>query len=280
LFAAATINLFTKQAATISGALFTLLFYGLFVASERAMVRRRRAAHAEHTDQFQLLPEAEIGLEQLRARPGCVLVPVRDYNTLAHLDYAVRETDTDARDVVVLTIRVLQGPDAGAENIERDELFTDYEQLLFTRVVAVAERHGRSVKLLVAPSSNVFDAVARTAIRLEASEIVVGESAKMSASDQAQHLGTAWDRAAPAQPPTTRLIVHGASGRVWTFTLGAHPPDLPPADVERIHRLWLDVTARAGSGVHHRDIVSAALGSFEDELVRDRPRAMARFRHP
>jgi len=28
--------------------------------------------------------------------------------------------------------------------------------------------------------------------------------------------------------------------------------------------------------VHHRDIVTAALGSYEDELERDRPRAMAR----
>src|SRR5262249_27525200 len=153
-----------------------------------------KAAHEEHTDQFQLLPEAEIGLEQLNARPGCVLVPVRDYNTLAHLDWVVRETDTDARDVVVLTIRLLTGPDAGAQDIEREELFTDYEQLLFTRVVAIAERHGRAVKLLVVPSSNVFDAVAQSAVRLQAAEIVVGESAKMTAVDQAHALGAAWDR--------------------------------------------------------------------------------------
>ena len=47
------------------------------------------AAHKEHTDQFQLMREADVGLEQLHARPGGVLVPVRDYNTLSHLDRAV-----------------------------------------------------------------------------------------------------------------------------------------------------------------------------------------------
>jgi amino acid transporter len=278
LFAAAAINLFTKQAATISGALFTLVFYGMFVASERRLFRRRKSAHDEHPDQFQLLLEAEIGLDQLRVRPGCILVPVRDYNTLAHLDRAVRETDTSARDVVVLTVRLLRGPDAGAENIGQEELFTDYEQLLFTRVVAVAERHGRAVKLLVVPSSNVFDAVAQTAVRLQASEIVVGESAKMSAADQAHQLGAAWDRASIGPSIATQLVVLGVDGHKSVFSLGAHVPDLGPADVERIHRLWLDAVARLGPDVHHRDIVAAALGSYEEELQRDRGRAMARLR--
>src|SRR5262249_54193334 len=132
LFAAAVINLFTKQTATISGVAFTLVLYAVFVTSERATARRRQVAHAEHTDQFQLLREAEVGLNELRARPGSVLVPVRDYNTLAHLDRAVQETDTDKQDVVVLTIRLLAGPDAGVRDIEHDELFTDYKQLLFT----------------------------------------------------------------------------------------------------------------------------------------------------
>src|SRR5439155_1681147 len=77
-----------------------------------------------------------------------------------------------------------------------DELFTDYEQKLFTRVVAIAERQGRNVKLLVVPSTNIFDAVAQAAIRLRASEIVVGLSANLSAADQAHLMGEAWDRTA------------------------------------------------------------------------------------
>jgi amino acid transporter len=279
LFAAAVINLFTKQTATISGIAFTLLLYGVFVASERTMIRRRRAARAEHTDQFQLLPEPEVRLEPLRARAGCVLVPVRDYNTLTHLDWTVRETDTDARDVVVLTIRLLTGPDAGMKDLEREELFTDYEQLLFTRVVAIAERHGKSVKLLVVPSTNVFDAVAQTSVRLRAAEIVIGESAKMSAADQAQLLGHAWERTPHDTSLATTLIVLSADGHVRRFPLGAHAPELSLDDIDRIHRLWLDAVHQIGPAVRHRDIVTAALSSYEDELGRDASHALARLGH-
>ena len=55
--------------------------------------------------------------------------------------------------------------------------------------------------------------------------------------------------------------------------------DLASADVERIHRLWVEAVSRLGPEVHHRDIVTAALASYEDELQRDRVRAMARLRY-
>jgi hypothetical protein len=276
LFSAAVINLFTKQTATISGLAFTLLLYGLFVASEHA-IRRRRAEHGEHTDQFALMREPEVGPEQLSARPGSVLVPVRDYNTMSHLDWAVRETDTEARDIVVLTVRLLRGPDAGVADIEHEELFTDYEQKLFTRVVAIAERQGKSAKLLVVPSTNVFDAIAQTAVRLRASAIVVGESAKMDAAMQAHYLGEAWERTPHDRALATELIVLSGGGHVGRFSLGAHPPRLLPEDVARIHQLWLDAVKRAGPDVHHRDIVAAALTTFEEELARDPDRALRRL---
>ncbi|HZT77873.1 MAG TPA: APC family permease [Vicinamibacterales bacterium] len=278
LFAAAVINLFTKETATISGIAFTLILYGVFVTSERTMHKRRAARSAEHTDQFQLAREAEVGPEQLHVRAGGVLVPVRDYNTLTHLNWAVQETDTASRDIVVLTIRLLHGPDAGVSDIEREELFTDYEQKLFTRVVGVAERHGRGVKLLVVPSTNVFDAVAQSAVRLGASLIVVGESAKMDAAAQAHALGEAWERTPHDRALATDLIVLAADGRVRRFALGAHPPQLSAEDVARIHQIWLEAVRRAGPDVHHRDVVVAALGSLEDELARDPNRAVERLR--
>ena len=277
LFSAAVINLFTKQTATISGIGFTLLLYGVFVASER-VTHRRRLAGGEHTDQFQLAREPEVGPEQLRARPGSVLVPVRDYNTLTHLNWAVRETDTDTRDVIVLTIRLLRGPDAGVRDIEGEELFTDYEQKLFTRVVGIAERHGRGVKLLVVPSTNVFDAVAQTAVRLQSSLIVVGESAKMDAVEQAHQLGEAWERTPHDSELATDLAVLSADGHIRRFSLGAHAPQLSAEDVARIHQVWLDAVKHAGPDVHHRDVVVAALATFEDELARDPARAVQRLR--
>jgi amino acid transporter len=276
LFAVAIMNLFTKETATISGVIFTILFYLTFVASERAMRRRHGARHVEHTDQFQLMLEPEVGLDQLRARESGVLVPVRDYNTLTHLDRVLHDTDTAQRDVVVLTIRLLTGADAGGDDIGN---FTDYEQVLFTRVVGVAERHGRVVKLLVVPSTNAFDAIAQTALRLRSRDIVMGESAKMSAEDQALRFGQVWERTPGAGACTASLSVYTFDGRARHFSLGAHAPDLLPEDVECIHELWLDAVAAVGPSVHHRDIVSAALGSLRDELASEsRNNALARLR--
>ncbi len=279
LFGAAIVNLFTKQTATISGVLFTLMFYVIFVVSEKATLRKHAKAHEEHKDQFQLMREAEVGPEQLRARPGCILVPVRDYNTLRHLDQVVTETDTDERDIVVVTIRLLKGPDAGVSDIEHEELFTDYEQMLFTKVVAVAERHGRAVKLLVVPGTDVYDALVRTAVQLKAGEIVLGGSAKMSADGQALRVGQVWDRLPHDRALATELVVHEPDGTVKRFSLGAHAPSLSAQDIERIHLLWVEAVKTIGPQVHHRDIVAAALGSLQDELAGDRRElAVARLR--
>src|SRR2546425_1494504 len=91
LFAAAVINLFTKETATISGLLFTGAFFAVFVVSER-ITARQRAADKGKLDQFQLTPEADVGIEALHGRPGGVLVPVRDYNTLTQVEWAVEHT--------------------------------------------------------------------------------------------------------------------------------------------------------------------------------------------
>ena len=88
---------------------------------------------------------------------------------------------TEEQDIVVTTVRLIQGPDAGERDLYDTNLFTDYEQRLFTRVVALAEKHGKPVNLVVVPSTNAFDAVAQAALRLDAAEIVAGLSAKMSA---------------------------------------------------------------------------------------------------
>jgi amino acid transporter len=278
LFAAAVINLFTKQTATISGLIFTVGFFAVFVISERMTARRRSVANSK-LDQFQLSAEPEIGVKALHCRPGNVLVPVRDYNTLEHLGWVFDQPDCDSRDVIVLTIRLLRGPDGGTHTLDQDELFTDYEQLLFTRVVAIAERHGRTAKLLIAPSTNIFDGLAQAAVQLRSSQIVVGESAVMSPVEQAHEMGEAWDRTAHDQGLITQLVVLVNDGRAQRFSMGAHAPDLSPADVERIHRLWVDAVKVLGPDVHHRDVVTVALKGLEEDMSNGRrAQTIARFR--
>ena len=279
LFSIALTNLFTKQTATISGISFTVALYGLFVFSERRAARRAAQGHDQTLDQFQLLPARDIGLGEVAARPGNVLVPVRDYNTLKHLAWALDNTDTEKGDIVVMTVRVLQGPDTPFRNIAEEQLFLDYEQLLFTRVVAVAERHGKPVKLLVVPSSNVFDAVSQTAVRLASGEIIVGESAKLTAAEQAKLLGEAWERVPGSDKLRTRLIAVRLSGAVETFVLGPHLPPLTVEDLELIHKLWLKAVGPIGLRLHHRDVVRAALEDFDHRLSgADREHALDHIR--
>jgi amino acid transporter len=269
LFATATLNLFTKQVATISGVAFTLVLYGSFVATERSIARRRSSAG--ELDQFQLISAPEIDPEAVAVSPGNILVPVRDYNTLTHLATVLREVH--ARDVVVMTVRLMLGPDAG-EDFQRDELFTDYEQLLFTKVVAIAEHQGRPVRILVVPASDPFSAIAQTAFRLHTSEIAMGESAKMPPEEQARLVGDQWEKIPETRTRQTRLVVHCNDGRRSTFSLGVHAPPLAAADLDLIHELWLDAYHAIGPHVHHRDIVTAALRELAMGLSTDKRHAI------
>ena len=276
LGACAVVNLFTKEVATIAGILFTGAFFAMFVTSERIVARQRAEGGNKLLDHFQLETGKEIDTETLGCRPGGVLVPVRDYNTLAHLDWILSEPESEHRDVVALTVRVLG---QGSGGLGADQIFSDYEQTLFTRVVAIAERHGRKVILLVAPGTNIFDALAQSAVQLRSSLIVVGESEVMTPERQSILLGEAWDRTPHDPDLATRLVVLCKDKQVKRYSLGAHLPDLSSADIERIHQLWVDAVKDIGPDLHHRDVVAAALATLEEQLSSDhRQEAVDRLR--
>ena len=94
---------------------------------------------------------------------------------------------------------------------------------------------------MIVPGVNVFDSIVETALRLESTEIHVGESETLSADDQARRLGEAWERASKPSAVDVRLVVHHPRGSTAAYHLGAHAPALRPEDFEHIHRLRLDV---------------------------------------
>jgi len=267
LFSVAGINLITKEVATVSGVAFTLVFFTLFLVSERINERKRgHAAHVE-MDQFRLQMQDVVTNETVQVRPGCTLCLVRDYNTLDHVKKALQLTHTGKRDLVVMTVQVMKGPDTGYEDLREQNLFTNYEQLLFSRVIALAEKAGKHVDLLVVPSSNVFEAIAHTAAQLGSSEIIAGRSSVMSPEEQAKRLGEAWE-ALPSKPHHEvcfRVVEPG--GETRNFYLGAHAPALAEDDINAIHKLWLDVTREAdGEHAGHKEIVTVALDRLAEDL--------------
>ena len=267
LFSIAGINLITKQVATVSGVAFTLVFFVVFVVSERINERRRGAdAHVE-MDQFRLQPQEIISSETVEVRPGNALCVVRDYNALDHVRKALEMTHTGKRDLVVMTVQVMKGPDAGYEDISQNQLFTRYEQLLFSRVTAVAEKAGKHVDLLVVPGTNIFDAIAQTAAHLDSADVWAGRSAVIEPEEQAGLIGEAWERL--PKKPNRQVAFHivDPDGTSHRFTLGAHVPALADADVDLIHALWLDATKESGvESLHHKEIVTVALARLAEDM--------------
>ena len=266
LAALAITNLLTKQVATFAGLAFTLAFFAVFKISEH-INRKKLDRTMASLDQFQLQHNETIDLQAVGARPGNVLVAVRDFNTLSHLEKTLAKTNTDEQDIVVVTTRLVAGPDGADHDVYDENLFTSYEQKLFTRVVALAEKSGKPVDLVVVPATNVFDAVALTALQLDSAEIVAGYSNKMTIQDQARALGRSWESLGtrPRREVCFRVLAEDGSENV--VYLGAHAPNLKEEDVALIHKLWLQVSnIPSRRRVHHRDVVRVALNRLERDL--------------
>jgi hypothetical protein len=264
LLATAVTNLFTKSVATVSGIIFSAILFAVFTVSEK--VNRRKFAEAEQQmqEQFQLLHRDTVDTGTVGVRPGNILVTVRDYNTLNHLRWILERVDTKDQDVVCLAARITR-LSAGGSELAMEQIFSDYEQTLFTRAVNIAEKFGKHVTLLVVPARDVWSAIVQTSNALKSSSVVAGLSTKMGAQEQAFRLGTAWEEAPEPKRQFVLYVVH-PDMHADTFRIGPHTPTMKPEDVQLVHRLWLDITQRPGLGeLHHSDIFSAALKRFAGE---------------
>jgi hypothetical protein len=91
----------------------------------------------------------------------------------------------------------------------------------------------------------------------------------MDSNELARRIGLAWEKLPEPRHAFSLEII--SPGRPSAFVnLGPHPPRLWPEDVDRVHRLWLKLSERFGSRLHHRDIVGLALLHFERELEGER----------
>ncbi len=266
LFATAIINLFTKPDATIAGVGFSCVFFVIFTISERHEHKVRAAA--ENIEQFRVSEREDLDTAAIAVRPGNILVAVRDPRNLGYLQQVLHDTDTTRQDVVVMTARLYHREHSfgGSTQMEAKYVFDLYEQELFTRVVAVAEKEGKPVHLLVVPGTNVFDTIVGTAQRLQSSMIVSGLSQQLTADEQGKFTGDAWERLPEPRASMTLQIV-APSGEAHRYELGPHTPGLRKDDLVLVHDVWLELTAMPEfRKLHHYHVISVAVERLRRDL--------------
>jgi amino acid transporter/nucleotide-binding universal stress UspA family protein len=260
-------NLFTKQVATIYGVSFTVALFAVFTISE-FINKKKIDARTAGLEEFNLDMRPDISAGVVHARPGCVLVAVRDYGRMSHLQSVLEKTNLRRHDIVVMTVRPVSSG-AGEYELSDQQLFSDYERQLLTGVVTVAEKAGKTVDLLVVPGVDPFDAMVQTASKLQASRLVTGVSARMDSEELARRIGLAWENLPEPRHPFSLEII--SLGRPTTYVnLGPHPPRLWPEDLDRTHDIWLQLQQNFGSKLHHRDVVGVALRRLEKDLSGER----------
>lgn len=264
LIALCVINLFTKQVATVSGVAFTIIFFGIFTASEK-ILRKRGQVHTD-LDQFNIEPGHDLTAAVLGVRPQNVLVMVRDYNTLYNLEAVLDRVDARKQDVVVLHLRLLARAGSGEHELEPDQLFSIKEQDLFTRALCVAEKKGKTIHLAVAPATEKWDGILRAAQGLQSSTIVLGVSPSRSVAEEARIAGLAWEQLNPPRPDLT-LEILSPTGQENVCYLGPHMPRLTKKEVELLHAIWLDLSGKVAPEVlHHHDVIHFALEELIEEM--------------
>ena len=268
-----TINLFTKQIATISGIIFTAAFFATFTIAEG--ITKRRDTTGAGLDQFNVTSRTELSTETLCVRPSNVLVPISNYHALYQLGAVLDRVKTERRDIVVLHVQVLQRSGSSEVEFETDQLFGSIEQYLFTKALSMAEQRGKPVRLAVVAANDLWDGILRAAVNLQSSTIVLGRSTKMSLAEQARQFGLAWE-ALPDPRPPFNLEIFTPQGEHEFFLLGPHAPNLTRNEVNLVHQLWL----RLGDLVrpeelHHHDVVHFALNEVKQELMEGKEQDVA-----
>ncbi|HTW95396.1 MAG TPA: APC family permease, partial [Tepidisphaeraceae bacterium] len=193
LLSTAAINLMTKKTATIWGVSFTAAFMVTFLILEKISDRRHGGRH-KHLEQFNERTDDQVSVKTLGLKhPMPILVAARGPRSLPVLERVLQETDTDQRDVVVLTCKVLPPLTQGVT--EQETTLSEDDRDLLTKIVSVAEKIGKRVHPVVIPTNNPLFAIATAARDLHANEVVLGVSEKMYAETQLEQFAMAWGTA-------------------------------------------------------------------------------------
>jgi amino acid transporter len=278
LLSTAIVNLFTKSIATVSGIIFAAAFFIIFSISERENLRKHALTARQMKDHFQLEHQDTVSRESAQIRLGGIIVTMRDVANPVALKWVLGRTNTDERDVVVISVRMMGV--GGPEYLSAEQQsFSEHEQMLFTKAVSVAESFGKKVSLLVVPAGDVFAALAQAANSLEVDSVVSGTSSSITPEDQAFHMGQAWE-ALPEPKRQFNFYVITPEGDTKVFYIGPHAPSLSPDDVQLVHRLWLNMRRDPSvPDLHHSDIITYSLTRLAGQYAREKAEILRDLRN-
>ena len=205
LLAAASVNLLTKQVATVAGGVFAATLFAILVGLERFQGKRSEAGGGPSREEFQaeevdaLDPQA-LGL----VKPDRVVVGIRPEASLEALRKCLDEVDPKKTEVVVVVADV-----ETRQTKTRESGLSETDRALLTRVVTLAEDVGKPVRPLIVPTDHPPEALARVARAIGARELVVGGSGRAGTDAQFEEIAGAW-----------RAVADGASSGLEARILG------------------------------------------------------------
>lgn len=233
LAVAAIANLLTKEVATVSGVLFTLVFFAIFWITERVRHRGMGDEH-EHLEQFNQRESDKVSSEALGlSKPYRKLVAIRSPHSLGMLQTCLDETDPETTDVVVMTAAVSP---RGVGDYK--PTITIYNRQLLTAVVNLAEKVGKPVKPLILPTNEPFHAMVGTARTIGAQELIVGASNTYRSEDLLDLLAFYWINTGGEKPEplSIRVLGEGRDARL-DIAGGSRIPKPGAAALEAAHLL-------------------------------------------
>src|SRR5581483_3377160 len=264
LFLLAIVNVVTKKTATISGSLFTVAFFAVFAISERRNHHKRSQVEAEQ-EKFRLEERANVTVQDVKVRPGNILVEAADIHRLQRV---LQDVKPEKQDIVVVVIHRVGLLASSEYQPTADQVCGARETELFSKVVNVAEKAGKHVELLTVPGRDYYGALLFAAQQLDSSRIVTNAALHLSPEEQARQVGLAWEQLPEPRRGLTLEIVPSNGAKPILFSLGPHPPRLWPNDIVLVHKLWQELSENPniGSRLHHRDVVSIALQRLDEQL--------------
>jgi len=222
----AVVNLLTKEAATIGGVRFTLVFFVLFSVSEHYH-KRGKASGDQHqeADRFRLECRHALSPETLGVRPGGILVAVHETDRLAHLETVLADSDPAEIDVTAVLVNAACSTERLSDDKAAEKIVDAWETQVFSAAVAVAEKAGKPITLVGLPSGDRYATILQAAVALQASRLVLDVSSKDSVEEQSHDVRAAWTRLLEHRHAISVTIAgaDGAKARCFTLDDAAGP---------------------------------------------------------